>query len=81
MSGGEEGGGGGKLPSVNHGPRTEGGRDKNDITSFIRPFYLKVKSIPKADYSSQELKKTCTVIMLWNFCSFYYLSLEGVQFC
>ena len=30
MSGGREGeGGGGKLPSVDHGPRTEGGRDKN----------------------------------------------------
>ena len=63
MSGGEEGGGGGgKFPYVDHGPCTEGGRDKNDITCFIRPFYLKVKSVPKADYSSQELKKTCTRI-------------------
>ena len=29
MSGGGEGGGGGKLPSVDHGRRTDEGRDKN----------------------------------------------------
>ena len=30
--GGGEGGGGGKLPSVDHGRRTDEGRDKNRIS-------------------------------------------------
>ena len=36
MSGGGEGEGGGKLPSVDHGRRTDEGRDKKTSTKDLR---------------------------------------------
>ena len=56
MSGEGEGGGGGKLPSVDHGRRTDKGRDKKDSTDEGRAKSMQLKELYSQSQTQQVSK-------------------------